>query len=65
VRGPRRHAVPNAGGRGAAAAGGLGLTAVLVVVLLQVFGGRGGAAFDLPAGFDTSEVCDTYSPDEG
>lgn len=41
------------GGRGGAAAGGLGLIAVLVVVLLQTCGG-GSAAFNLPAGFDST-----------
>jgi uncharacterized protein len=41
------------GGRGVAlpVGGGLGLAGVIVVLLLQVLGG-GGAAFDVPAGFD-------------
>jgi predicted metalloprotease len=44
---------PMPGGRGGAAAGGLGLIGVLIVVLLQTCGG-GGAAFNLPAGFDST-----------
>jgi uncharacterized protein len=44
---------PMPGGRGGAAAGGLGLIGVLIVVLLQTCGG-GGAAFNLPAGFDAT-----------
>jgi predicted metalloprotease len=43
---------PMPGGRGGAAAGGLGWIAVLLVVLLQTCAGGGGAAFNLPAGFD-------------
>src|SRR5687768_9401153 len=42
------------GGRGMAVpvGGGLGLAGVLVFLLLQVLGGGGGSAFDVPAGFD-------------
>ena len=45
---------PMPGGRGGAAAGGLGLIGVLIVVLLQTCGGGSGATFNLPAGFDTT-----------